>query len=46
MSEINKELTRADFAAKVAFEHKADDFIAKPIKTDQLAEVVKKKLSV
>jgi len=46
VSEINKELTNSDFAAKVAFEHKADDFIAKPIKPNQLVKVVKKKLNV
>ena len=46
VSEINKELTHADFAEKVAFEHKADDFIAKPIKPDRLAKAVKKKLSI
>ncbi len=46
VSEINKELTNANFTTRVAFDHKADDFIAKPIKPDQLAEVVKSRLGV
>ena len=45
VSEIDKELTDSEFARKIALEHKADDFIAKPIEPKQLVKVIKDKLN-